>query len=323
MRIAVLDDYAGVALRLADWSGMGEVVVFRDTLADEDRLVARLGPFDVVCVMRERTPLPGRVLSRLPRLRLIVTTGPRNAAIDVEAARANGITICGTASRKTATSELTMAMILALSRRLAPESAALLDGRFQTGLGRDLAGATLGLIGLGVIGAQVAALGRAFGMDVCAWSRNLDDARCAEVGVSRCASLADLMARADVASVHLVLSERTRGLVGADAFAAAKPDAVFVNTSRAAIVDTKALLDALREGRLGMAGLDVFDEEPLPPDDPVLDRALIASGRLLLTPHLGYATEATFSLFYRETVEAVRAWLAGTPVRVIAAPWSA
>ena len=320
MKIAILDDYAGVAMQLADWSGLGEVSVFRDTVKDEDALVARLAPFGILCVMRERTPLPAHVIARLPRLRLIVTTGPRNASIDLDAAKAQGITVCGTASRKTTTSELAIAMLLALSRRLMPEAANLMAGNFQRGLGRDLAGATLGLVGLGNIGAQMAGLGRAFGMDICAWSQNLTQERCDEIGVTRCASLEQLMARSDAVSVHLVLSERSSGLIGAQAFAAAKPDSIFINTSRAAIVDTQALLDALHAGQLDKAGIDVFDEEPLPADAPIIDRALIAQGRLLLTPHLGYVTQETFKLFYRDTVAAIRAWQAGDPVRVLVAP---
>lgn len=320
MKIAILDDYAGVAMQLADWSGLGEISVFRDTLKDEDALVARLAPFGILCVMRERTPLPARIIARLPNLRLIVTTGPRNASIDLDAAKAHGITVCGTASRKTTTSELAIAMILALSRRLMPEAANLMAGNFQRGLGRDLAGATLGLVGLGNIGAQMAALGRAFGMEICAWSQNLTQERCDEIGVTRCSSLEALMGCSDVVSVHLVLSQRSHGLIGAQAFAAAKPDAIFINTSRAAIVETQALLDALHAGQLGKAGIDVFDEEPLPADHPIVDRALIAQGRLLLTPHLGYVTQETFKVFYRDTVEAIRAWQAGEPVRVLAAP---
>lgn len=317
MKIAVLDDYAGVALSLADWSGLGEVTVFRDTVADPAALIARLAPFEVLCVMRERTPLPAAVIAALPKLKLIVTTGPRNASIDLAAAKARGVAVCGTASRKTTTSELAMLMILALSRGLMPETASLNGGGWQVGLGRDLAGLTLGLIGLGSIGAQMAALGRAFGMDIVAWSQNLTQERCDELQVARCASLPELMSRSDVASVHLVLSPRSAGLVGAEAFAAAKPGSIFVNTSRAGIVDTPALLAGLRAGRPHMAGLDVFDEEPLPADAPIRDAALIREGRLLLTPHLGYTTEATFRLFYEQTVEAARAWQAGQPIRVI------
>lgn len=320
LRIAVLDDYAHAALDLADWDRLGATVtVFDDTLDAHDALVARLAPFDVICLMRERTPMPKDLIDALPALRLIVTSGPRNAAIDLAAAAARGITVCGTQSRKTTTSELAMLMILALNRRLLPEVAALHGQGWQAGLGRDLAGLTLGLIGLGNIGAQMAALGRAFGMEVIAWSQNLTEARAAERGVARAPSLPALMAQSDVSSVHLVLSERTRGLVGAEAFAAAKPGHVFVNTSRGPIVDSAALLDGLRAGRPAMAGLDVFDREPLPREDPLRDPDLIAAGRLLLTPHLGYTTEATFRLFYEQTVEAIASWAAGAPVRVIAA----
>lgn len=320
MKIAVLDDYAGAALRLADWSGLGEVTVFSDTLTDPQALAARLAPFEAICLMRERTPMPAALIARLPRLRLIVTTGPRNAAIDVAAAVARGVTVCGTPSRKTTTAELALLMILALNRRLLPEVASLRRGTWQAGLGRDLHGLTLGLVGLGQIGTQMAALGRALGMQVVGWSPNLTEARAAEAGARLAPSLPALLAGADVASVHMVLSERTRGLIGTAEIAAMKPDAVLVNTSRAGLVDTAALLAALRAGRLGAAGLDVFELEPLPPGDPVDDAALQDAGRLLLTPHLGYATEATFRLFYAETVAAIRAFAAGAPIRVIAAP---
>lgn len=317
MKIAVLDDYACVSLTLADWGDL-DVTVFRDTLTDEAALAERLAPFDVLCVMRERTPLPASLIAALPRLRLIVTTGPKNASIDLGAARAAGITVCGTPSRKTTTAELAVLMMLALNRRLLPEVAALHGpGGWQAGLGRDVAGLTLGLIGLGNIGAQMAVLGRALGMEVCAWSQNLTGARATELGVRRMDSLQALMAAADVVSVHLVLSDRSRGLIDASAFAAARPGQVFINTSRGPIVDTAALLAGLRIGRPAMAGLDVFDVEPLPLDDPLRDATLIAEGRLLLTPHLGYTTKATFALFYRETVAAVRAWAAGAPIRVL------
>lgn len=318
MTIAVLDDYAGVALTLADWTGLGDVTVFSDTITDLDALAARLAPFEVLCVMRERTPMTAELMARLPNLKLIVTTGPRNASIDLEAAKARGIVVSSTQSRKTTTSELAVLMMLALNRRLMPEVAALHGpAAWQTGLGRDLAGLTLGVIGLGNIGAQMAALGRGFGMDVVAWSQNLTQERCDEVGVERMDSLPALMARADVSSVHLVLSARSEGLVGAEAFAAAKPGHVFINTSRGPIVDTDALLAGLRVGKPAMAGIDVYDVEPLPADDPLRDTALIESGALLLTPHLGYTTEATFRVFYTQTVEAVRAWQAGAPIRVL------
>ena len=320
MKIAVLDDYAGAALRLADWSGLGEVTVFSDTLSAPDALAARLEPFDALCLMRERTPLPESLLARLPRLRLIVTTGPRNAAIDTVAAAARGITVCGTASRKTTTAELTLLMMLALNRRLMPEVASLRRGTWQAGLGRDLHGLKLGLVGLGQIGQQVATLARALGMSVTAWSPNLTADRAAEGGAELAPGLDALMATSDVVSLHMVLSERTQKLIGAAQIAAMKPDAVFINTSRAGLVETGALLAGLRAGRPFAAGLDVFDHEPLAVDDPLNDRALQDEGRLLLTPHLGYTTEATFALFYTQTVEALRAFAAGSPIRVIAAP---
>lgn len=318
MKIAVLDDYTNSAAALADWSGLGEITVYNDTLADPAALIARLAPYEAICVMRERTPLPSALLHALPNLRLVVTTGPRNASIDLAAAKACGITVCGTESRKTTTSELAVLMMLALNRRLMPEATSLNAGGWQTGLGRDLAGLRLGLVGLGNIGAQMAAFGRAFGMEVSAWSSNLTNARCADLGVTRAASLHELMAVSDVVSVHLVLSDRTRGLIDADAFAAMKPGAVFLNTSRAPIHDTAALIAGLHHGHPAMAGIDVFDAEPLPADDPIHDTALISSGRLLLTPHLGYTTEATFRLFYQQTAEALRAFQSGAPIRVLA-----
>lgn len=317
VQIAILDDYAGVALEYGDWSGLGEITVFRDHVADQDALVERLRPFDVVCVMRERTPLPGALIHALPNLRLIVTTGIRNASIDLAATKARGIPVCGTEGRRTTTSELTMALILALSRRILPESTALRSGSWQAGLGRDLAGLRLGLVGLGTIGGQMARLGQAFGMEVSAWSANLSDERCAEYGVARSAILNDLLAAADVVSVHLVLSDRSRHLIGAAEFAVMREHAIFINTSRAAIVDTHALLEGLRAGRPAMAGIDVFDCEPQPAGTPILDEALIDEGRLLLTPHLGYTTEQTFRIFYSQSAEAVRAWAAGAPIRVI------
>jgi phosphoglycerate dehydrogenase-like enzyme len=317
MKIAVLDDYAGVALDYGDWAGLGAVTVFRDTLPMGPALVARLQPFDVICVMRERTPLPADLIAALPRLRLIVTSGPRNGSIDMAAARAAGITVCGTQSRKTTTAELTLLMLLALNRQLVPNVEALRAGGWQGPQGRDLAGLRLGLVGLGQIGAQVAGLARALGMEVCAWSQNLTPARADEVGVQRMETLGALMALSDVVSVHLVLSDRTRGLIGAAEFAQMRAGAVFVNTSRAGIVDGAALLAGLRAGRPAAAGLDVFDTEPLPPDDPLRDGDLIGQGRLLLTPHLGYATEATMRLFHAQTAEAVRAWTRGEVLREI------
>jgi phosphoglycerate dehydrogenase-like enzyme len=318
MRIAILDDYAGAAVRLADWSGLGEITVFSDTITDPVALVARLMPFEVICLMRERTPMPAALINALPNLRLIVTSGPKNASIDAAAAKARGITVCGTESRKTTTSELSILMMLALNRRFLPEVASLNGGGWQAGLGRDVAGLTLGLVGLGNIGAQMAVLGKALGMEIAAWSQNLSDERCDALGVRRMESLGALLAASDVASVHLVLSERTTGLINRAALASAKPGMVLINTSRGPIVESEAVLDWLRRDQTAKAGLDVFDVEPLPKDDPLRAADLISEGRLLLTPHLGYTTEATFRLFYTQTAEAIRAWQAGNPIRVIA-----
>ncbi|CAN5803896.1 D-2-hydroxyacid dehydrogenase family protein [soil metagenome] len=320
MRIAVLDDWAGAATRMADWHGLGaEVTVFRDTLHGEDALAERLAPFEVLCLMRERTRMPGTLIARLPKLKLIVTTGMRNLAIDGAAAATRGITLCGTETRKTSTSELAMGLLLALSRGIVHEAWAMRGGGWQTGLGRDLDGMTLGLVGLGSIGAQMAERARVFGMEPVAWSQNLTEARCAEVGAGYRPSLGALMADADAVSIHLVLSERTRGLVGAEALAAMKPDAMLINTSRGPIVDAAALIAALRAAPERRAALDVFETEPLPADDPLRDRDLIDRGQLLLTPHLGYVTQATWRLFYAQTVENIHAWKAGRPLRVIAA----
>ncbi len=321
MRIAILDDYPGVALELADWASLGaeEIAVFRDTLDDHAALAERLGRFDVVCLMRERTPFPAALIDALPRLRLIVTSGPRNAAIDVAAAAGRGIPVCGTESRATPTAELALLLMLALSRRLLPEVQSLRDGGWQAGLGRDLQGLRLGLVGLGRIGGQVARLAQAFGMGVAAWSQNLTEARCAELGVERAGTLTELLAGAHIVSVHLVLSARSRGLIGAAELASMKPDALLVNSSRGPIVDGQALLHALEEGRLGGAALDVYDQEPLPAGHPLRAAALIDCGRLLASPHLGYATRQTLELFYRQSVEAIAAWQAGAPIRVISA----
>lgn len=315
LKIAVLDDYQGVALDLADWARLGDdVVVFQDTISGP-ALLERLAPFDIVCLMRERTPFPAAVINGLPNLKLIVTSGARNLSIDVAAAAARGIVVSGTRSRGPATAHHAMSVILAATRGLVAEAISMREGGWQVGLGRDLDGLTLGLIGLGRLGAAVSALAAPFGMRQIAWSQNLTQERTAEIGVEKADSLPDLMAQADVVSVHMVLSERSRGLVDAAALSHSKPDAVLVNTSRGPIVDWRAVLDALKTDRLGVAALDVFDEEPLPPDHPLRDKALIDSGRLLLTPHIGYVGRQTYEVFYTETVEAIGAWKAGAPIR--------
>ncbi|HSE69717.1 MAG TPA: D-2-hydroxyacid dehydrogenase family protein [Nocardioidaceae bacterium] len=312
MRIAVLDDYQGVALEMADWSPVlarAEVDVFTDHVRDVDALAERLAPHDVVVVMRERTPVPEALLERLPNLRLIVSTGRRNAAVDVAAARARGIEVCGTPSLATAPAELTWALVLGLARHLPAEAAGVRAGGWQTTVGRDLHGRTLGILGLGRIGTQVAQVGVAFGMDVVAWSANLTDERAAEAGARR-VDLDTLLAGSDVVTLHLVLGERTQGLLGRRELALMKPDALLVNTARAGLVDTHALVDALAAGRLGGAGLDVFDEEPLPVDHP-----LRGEPRALLTPHLGYVTEDVYRTFFAGVVEDILAFWGGTPLR--------
>ena len=313
MRVAILDDYARVARAFADWDGCGDVTVFHDTLPMGDALVARLRPFDVVCLMRERTPFPAALINALPNLKLIVSAGPRNASIDTDAAARAGIVVRGTQSRKTTTAELTLLLMLALNRKLVPNVTTFQDGGWQGPLGRDLAGLTLGVIGLGTIGAQVAVLAQALGMNVCAWSQNLTAARAQECHVQFMPDLHALLARSDVVSVHLVHSERTNRVMNAQAFAAMKAGSVFINTSRAGLVDTDALLHALQAGTPAAAALDVFDQEPLPAPHRLRDETLIAQGKLLLTPHLGYATEATLRLFYTQMADAIRDWSQGTP----------
>jgi phosphoglycerate dehydrogenase-like enzyme len=312
LRCAVLDDYQDAALSLADWSRF-DVTVFRSHLASEDEVAATLADFDVVVIMRERTPFPASLFARLPRLRLLITSGMRNASIDLAAAAAHGVTVCGTASRSEPPVELTWALILGLCRHLVPEASAFRSGGpWQSTVGTDLAGATLGLIGLGKIGTRVAAIAQAFGMNVLAWSQNLTTQRCAAVGATYAASLGDLLAASDIASIHLALSDRTRGLVDAPALSVMKPTALLVNTSRAAIVDTDALIEALTSGRLAGAGLDVFDQEPLSADHPL--RTL---PNVLATPHLGYVTRGNYVRYFTEAVEDIDAFVAGAPIRVL------
>lgn len=315
LKIAVLDDYAGVALDCADWDSLGgDITVFSAPIPAADLLQTLTG-FDVICLMRERTPFPADLINGLPDLRLIVTTGPRNLSIDVAAARARGVTVCGTRSRKTTTSELTMTLMLALSRKLLPEARSLTEGGWQNAIGRDLAGLRLGLIGLGNIGGQMAKMGAAFGMSVTAWSPNLTEERAAEAGVAFAPSATALAVSSDVLSVHMVLSERSRMLIGAEVFAALPEGAIFLNTSRAGLVDRDALWTGMRQGHPWAAGIDVFEDEPLPATDPWRAAAQEFGDRLLLTPHLGYTTQATWDLFYQDTVAAIAAFQAGSPIR--------
>jgi phosphoglycerate dehydrogenase-like enzyme len=313
----VLDDYQGVALTAADWTPVRDAVdvdVFREHIVDEDALVAALQEHEIVVIMRERTPFPRSVLERLPNLRLLVTTGMRNASVDVAAATERGVVVCGTGGVATATAELTWALITGLARSVASENAALRAGEqpWQHTVGTDLAGATLGVIGLGRLGSQVAKIGLAFGMDVLAWSQNLTAEAAEAVGARLAPSKEELLAASDIVTIHLVLSDRTRGLVGAADLEKMRPEAFLVNTSRAPIVDQDALVAALQAGRIAGAGLDVFDVEPLPADHPY--RSL---PNVLATPHLGYVTKRTYEVFYREAVEDITAYLAGEPVRTI------
>ncbi len=314
MKIAVLDDYQKVALSMADWSALTarhEVVVFDRAFASEDAVAAALAGIEIVTIMRERTPFPRSLFARLPALKLLVTTGHRNAAIDMQAAADHGVTVCGTSAPGHATAELAFGMIIAHSRNLVLEANGMRAGLWQTTVGRDLRGRTLGLLGLGKLGSQMARYGAAFGMPVIAWSQNLTDAAAAAAGAIR-VDKDDLFKRADIVSIHTKLSARTTGIVGARELALMKSDAVLVNTSRGPIVDEPALLSALIEGRIGGAAIDVYGTEPLPAEHP-----LRQAPRTLLSPHIGYVTEETYRQFYGGTVEAVQAWLVGAPVHVM------
>jgi phosphoglycerate dehydrogenase-like enzyme len=313
-QVAILDDYQNVARRMADWASLpagNEVVVFADHLSGTDAVAKRLADFEAVVAMRERTPFPRALLERLPRLKLLVTTGMRNASIDVAAAIERGITVCGTAGLPYPTAELAWGLILGLFRRIPTEDRATREGRWQVSCGLGLNGKTLGVIGLGGLGSRVAKIGRAFEMDVIAWSQNLTAARATEVGATL-VTKDELLARSDVVSIHLVLGERSRGLIGARELARMKPTAYLVNTSRGPIVDEAALVEAVRKGTIAGAGLDVYDEEPLPLDHPLRNLP-----NTVITPHLGYVTEEGYKIFYGHALEDVKGWLAGQPVRVL------
>jgi phosphoglycerate dehydrogenase-like enzyme len=306
IRIAILDDYQNVALEMADWSalaGRAVITVFNDHLSEIDDIVERLLPFDVVCVMRERTPLPRAIIERLPRLKLIASTGSRNAAIDLEAAGERGIVVANTGYDKHATVEMTWALILGSARELASEAADLRAGGWQRAVGDGVRGKTLGVLGLGNIGSEVARIGLAFGMTVIAWSQNLTSERAQSCG-ARLVSKAELFQNADIVTIHLKLSQRTKGLVGAAELQALKPSARLVNTSRGPIVDEPALIAVLRERRIAAAALDVFDVEPLPADHPF--RSL---ENVLSTPHIGYVTRDLYRTFYGDTVKNITRWL--------------
>jgi phosphoglycerate dehydrogenase-like enzyme len=313
-RITILDDYQAVALKSADFSplaGRFEIETITEHIADPDELVSRLRSSQVIVAMRERTPFPAAIFARLPQLRLLVTTGMANAAIDLEAAAAHGVTVCGTGGAGNAMPELTLGMIIALLRNFAAEDASIRAGGWQHTIGVGLSGRTLGVVGLGRLGIPVARLAQAFGMHVIAWSPNLTPARAGEHGV-RAVGKAELFGEADVVTVHMPLSERSRNIVGATELAQMRPTAYLINTSRGPLVNEAALIAALREERIAGAGLDVYDIEPLPHDHPL--RSL---PNTLLLPHIGYVITDTYEVFFTEIVDDIVAWAAGAPIRLL------
>ena len=313
-RLALLDDYQQVALQSADWDALSpecSVTVFHDHLTDESAIASRLHDFDAVMALRERTPFQRSLLARLPNLKLIASAGMRNAAIDLEAATELGIVVCGTEGSSRATMELTWALILGLVRQVPLEHQATRDGSWQRTFGIGLDGKTIGIIGLGNIGGQMAEVARAFHMDILAWSQNLTEDR-AEANGATLVSKDDLLQNSDIVTIHTRLSERTRALLGARELALMKPSAYLVNTSRGPIVDECALINALRSGAIAGAGLDTFDQEPLP-----TGHALLGLDNVLLTPHLGYVTQETYRTFYGQTMENIRSFIEGEPQRVM------
>lgn len=313
-KIAILDDYQNVAMTFADWSRLKanhEITVFNRYLGGADEVVKALEPFELIGIMRERTAFPRAVLERLPKLKLLVTTGLRNASVDVKAANERGVTVCGTPAGNHATAELAMGLAIGLARNFHVELANMREGRWQTTIGGDMRGRTMGLLGLGKLGGEVAKYAQVFGMKTIAWSQNLTAEAAAAKGVER-VEKDELFRRSDFVSVHLVLSDRSRGLVGAWELALMKPTAYVINTSRGPIVDGDALAAALKAGRIAGAALDVYDSEPLRADHP-----LRREPRALLTPHIGYVTEETYRNFFPAMVEAMEGFLAGKPVRVI------
>jgi phosphoglycerate dehydrogenase-like enzyme len=316
IRVAVLDDYQRVARKMADWDSLGadcKVDFFHENLPVETAGEV-LKPYDVLCLMRERLPMPRDLIERLDNLKLVIFTGAKLRTIDMEAVAERGVTVCHTHAGETldATAELAWGLIISRMRHLAEEHHRMREGGWQQTIGATLHGKTLGVVGLGRLGGRMVPVARAFGMHVIAWSQNLTPERAAEAGAAL-VSKSELFARSDVVTIHLVLGERTRGLVGERELAQMKPTAILVNTSRGPIVDEAALIAALKARRIAGAGLDVFDVEPLPADHPL--RRL---DNVTLTPHLGYVTEGSYRPFYRDMVEGIAAWRAGNPVRVVA-----
>lgn len=306
LKIAVLDDYQDAALQMADWTILektSEITVFHDHLFGQDEIAERLKPFDVICVMRERTPLTRELLSKLPNLKLIISTGLRNASIDSAAVSELGIQLENTGYVGSGAPELTWALIMAIARKIPQENVSVKNGGWQTTIGTDLSGKTIGIVGLGKIGDKIASIARVFDMNVIAWSENLTEEKAAAKGV-KAVSKEYLFQNSDFISVHLVLSERSMGIIGASDLALMKPTAYIINTSRGPLIDENALVDILKENKIAGAALDVFETEPLPADHPF--RTL---DNVLATPHIGYVTEDTYKLFFEDTVKIIENWI--------------
>ncbi|OMF08209.1 D-2-hydroxyacid dehydrogenase family protein [Paenibacillus sp. FSL H7-0942] len=314
LRCAVLDDYQNVALTSADWGPLRdqvEIQTFNNYMGSEEKVIQELQDFDIVVLMRERTPFPEKVISQLPKLKLLITSGMRNASIDLKAAEQNGIIVCGTEGSSNPPTELTWALILGLSRQLVTENNALRSNRnWQSTVGLDLHGRTLGLLGLGKIGTRMAEIARAFGMNVMAWSENLTQEKAGKHGVIWAETKEQLLAQSDIVSIHLVLSDRTRNLIGQAEFQLMKSSALLINTSRAGIVDQEAMVEALQRGVIAGAGLDVYEQEPLP-----VNHVMRTLPNVLATPHLGYVTRGNYEIYYNHTVENIAMFLKGTPIR--------
>ena len=311
--VGILDDFQNVARGFADWERLPphiSVTVFNQHFEGEE-LIRQIAGFDVLVITRERTPFPRRVVERLPKLKLLVTAGSRNLGIDLDACREHGIVVSGTEAGSSPTGELAWGLILALARHIPEEDCALRSGQWQSTIGFGLQGKTLGILGLGRLGSQVARIGLAFGMKTIAWSQNLTKQRAGEFGVVR-VEKADLFRLADVVSIHLLLSERTRGIVGRDELGMMKKSAILINTARSAIVDETALIEALIAGQIAGAGLDVYAREPLPPD-----AAILKAPNTVLTPHLGYVTRETYRIYFPQALEDIEAWLKGRPIRML------
>jgi len=314
-RCAILDDYQNVALKSADWSKVAtelDCKIFNEHLGSQENVIKALKGFEIICAMRERTAFPRAVIEKLPDLKLLITTGMRNASIDVAAAREHGVVVSGTPATGNPTSGIAIGLMLELTRRIGYENARLKAGApWQSTIGLDLEGLTLGVIGLGKLGARTSRIAQAFGMKVMAWSQNLTPEKCKAVGVEY-AQKDELFRQSDLITIHVVLSQRTRGLVGAKELALMKPTAYIINTSRGPIIEEGALLAALREKRIAGAGLDVFDIEPLPVDHP-----LRKMDNVVLTPHLGYVSLQNYRAYFSGVVDDIRAYLDGSPVRVL------